>query len=259
MFYLIEDEYPLNKILDILGDEFNRTCPITNLKNKSVTFIRKLEYIDDRLLNEKRDIVVLAPIDFLKTIEDYEFNGITIIFVKDVDFTFTSFHNYIYKNTRPKRNKIGRRCRIHPSAIIGVEGIKFANSPNGQKIQFIHTGDVVIKNDVDIGANSIIHRGSMDSTIIESGVKIGVMVNIGHNNIIGENTIIVGGTITSGSVKVGKNCWICAGSLIRNGVSICDNVIIGMGSMVMKDITEAGIYYGRPAVRTGDYKEDFNL
>ncbi|MGD2072610.1 MAG: hypothetical protein PVG65_03885 [Candidatus Thorarchaeota archaeon] len=253
-FFVIKDENPLDKMCGFLQN-YGHTCPITDLKDNHTTFLRDLSYLKF-IKNTKKYVAVIVPFEFkgLKLPDN-----VRVIYVNDVDYAFTIFHNHIYRRAKPKRNKIGRGCRIHPSVIIGVEGIKFANAPDGRKIQFIHTGDVVIENNVEIGANSIIHRGSMGSTIIKSGVKIGVMINIGHNNIIGENTIVVGGTITSGSVTVGKNCWLCAGTLIRNGVSICDNVIIGMGSMVLKDITDPGIYFGRPAVRMGDYIEDFNM
>ncbi len=254
---VIEDNYPISKLKREL-ENYGKTCSIRELEDWHTTFIRDLSYVDYLKYGQK-SISVLCSIKFSGQIPKDMPDNIKIVFVKDVDYAFTVFHNHIYKNERPKKNKIGRRCRIHPSVIIGVEGIKFANAPNGNKIQFIHTGDVIIKNDIDIGANSIIHRGSIGSTIINDGVKIGVMVNIGHNNIIGKNTIVVGGTITSGSVTVGEKCWLCAGTLIRNGVNICDNVIVGMGSMVLKDITEPGIYFGRPAIRIGDYIEDFNL
>lgn len=255
--FIINDKNPLDKLYNILY-HYRRTCPITQLRDNHTTFLRDPSYLNF-IKHTKKDIAVLVSSVYSKSDLDFLPENMMVVFVNNVDYAFTIFHNHIYKHARPKKNQIGRGCRIHSSVIIGVEGIKFANAPDGRKIQFIHTGDVVIENNIEIGANSIIHRGSMGSTIIKSGVKIGVMVNIGHNNIIGENTIVVGGTITSGSVIVGKNCWLCAGTLIRNGVSICDNVIVGMGSMVLKDITESGIYFGRPAIRTGDYIEDFNM
>lgn len=257
MKLIVNDDYPLTKLISSL-EGYNKTCSIIDLREGCTTFIRHISYVD-YLRNTNKNIAILCPFELYEKFPDDLSDNIVVIFVKDVDFAFTCFHNYIHRRSRPKKNIIGRNCRIHPSVIIGVEGIKFANDPNGSKLQFIHTGEVIIGNDIDIGANSIIHRGSLGSTIVKDGVKIGVMVNIGHNNIIGKNTIVVGGTITSGSVVVGDNCWLCAGSLIRNGVSICNNVIVGMGSLVLKDIKESGMYVGRPAIRIGDYLEGFNL
>lgn len=242
------------KILKEL-DEYKNTCPVTQLEDGCVTFLRNQSFFK-YVQNTDKNIAVIIN----KEMASVEFpSNVKVLLVDDVDYAFTIFHNHIYKNSKPKKNIIGKRCRIHSSAIIGVEGIRFASDPSGKKIQLIHVGDVIIGNDVEVGANSIIHRGGMASTIIEDGVKIGVMVNIGHNNFIGENTVVVGGSIIAGSVNVGKNCWICAGTLIRNGISICDNVIVGMGSMVIKDITEPGTYFGHPAVRQGEYDPNFNL
>ena len=156
----------------------------------------------------------------------------------DPDYAFTIYHNHIYKSQATPDNITGNNCIIHPTVIMDVEGIKVVNAPDGSKIQFTHTGVVVVEDDVAIGPYTVVHRGTLDATIIRKGVKIGAKNNIGHNNIIGENTVFAAGVITNGSVTIGKNCWVGSGAIIRNGISICDGVVIGMGSVVVKNITK---------------------
>ena len=128
-FYIIEDNYPLKSIVKLFG-EHTETCSIRDLKEGNITFIRDLKYLN-YLTDNKINIRVLCPLKFK---DHFKYNypeNITFIFVKDVDYAFTSYHNLVHKFDKPKKNKIGRNCRIHPEAIIGVEGIKFANAPDG--------------------------------------------------------------------------------------------------------------------------------
>ena len=109
-----------------------------------------------------------------------------------------------------------------------------------------HFGSVVIGDNVDIGANTTIERGTIDDTVIENGVKIDDLCQISHNVHIGENTNIITNTSIYGSVNIGKNCYI-ATSIIRNQLKIGDNVTIGMGSVVVKDIQDGSLVFGNPA------------
>jgi UDP-3-O-[3-hydroxymyristoyl] glucosamine N-acyltransferase len=108
-------------------------------------------------------------------------------------------------------------------------------------------GNVVIEDDVDIEALTVVHRAGMTSTVLKKGVKICVKCNIAHNCIIGENTFIASGALIGGGTVIGKNCYVWQGAIIRDNISICDNVIIGSGSMVMQKIENSGVYFGTPA------------
>ena len=165
----------------------------------------------------------------------------------NVDLLFTLVHNGFIKDNYKCQITISDTAKIHSTAIVGVEGIKVAVDIDGNRIQFKHTGGIIIGEDVEIGALSIVHRASMEMTIINDGVKIGVHCNIGHNNIIGENTVLAASVILSGSVTIGKNCWLGSGSIVKNGVSICNDTVIGTGAVVIKDIIKPGIYVGNPA------------
>ncbi len=144
--------------------------------------------------------------------------------------------------------KIGRNCIIKSGAVIGEIGFGYSVNESGENFRIPHFGSVVIGDNVEIGgANTTIERGgTIEDTIIEKGVKIDDLCQISHNAHIGENTKIITNTSIYGSVKVGKNCYIST-SIIRNQLTIGDNVVVGMGSVVLKDVGDNLIAYGNPA------------
>ncbi|MGX2957022.1 UDP-3-O-(3-hydroxymyristoyl)glucosamine N-acyltransferase [Ursidibacter arcticus] len=136
---------------------------------------------------------------------------------------------------------IGNDCLIQSSAVIGSDGFGYANE-KGQWIKIPQTGGVIIGNRVEIGACTCIDRGALDPTVIEDNVIIDNLCQIAHNVHIGFGTAVAGGVIMAGSLKVGKFCQIGGASVINGHMEICDGAIItGMG-MVMRPITEKGIY-----------------
>ncbi|MGQ8820477.1 UDP-3-O-(3-hydroxymyristoyl)glucosamine N-acyltransferase [Bibersteinia trehalosi] len=137
--------------------------------------------------------------------------------------------------------QIGTDCLIQSSAVIGSDGFGYAND-KGQWIKIPQTGGVIIGNRVEIGACTCIDRGALDPTVIEDNVIIDNLCQIAHNVHIGYGTAVAGGVIMAGSLKVGRFCQIGGASVINGHMEICDGAIItGMG-MVMRPITEKGIY-----------------
>lgn len=137
--------------------------------------------------------------------------------------------------------QIGADCLIQSSAVIGSDGFGYAND-KGQWIKIPQTGGVIIGNRVEIGACTCIDRGALDPTVIEDNVIIDNLCQIAHNVHIGFGTAVAGGVIMAGSLKVGRFCQIGGASVINGHMEICDGAIItGMG-MVMRPITEKGIY-----------------
>ncbi|NBI13485.1 UDP-3-O-(3-hydroxymyristoyl)glucosamine N-acyltransferase [[Haemophilus] felis] len=137
--------------------------------------------------------------------------------------------------------EIGQRCLIQSGAVIGSDGFGYAND-RGRWIKIPQTGSVIIGNCVEIGANTCIDRGALDSTIIEDNVIIDNLCQIAHNVHIGTGTAVAGGVIMAGSLKVGRYCLIGGASVVNGHMEICDQVTItGMG-MVMRPITEPGVY-----------------
>jgi len=137
--------------------------------------------------------------------------------------------------------EIGSDCLIQSGTVIGADGFGYAND-RGNWIKIPQLGRVIIGNKVEIGACTTIDRGALDDTIIGNGVIIDNQCQIAHNVVIGDNTAVAGGVIMAGSLKIGRYCMIGGASVINGHMEICDKVnITGMG-MVMRPITEPGIY-----------------
>ncbi|HEY0208738.1 UDP-3-O-(3-hydroxymyristoyl)glucosamine N-acyltransferase [Acerihabitans sp.] len=137
--------------------------------------------------------------------------------------------------------RIGEKCLIQSGTVIGADGFGYAND-RGDWIKIPQLGTVEIGDRVEIGACTTIDRGALDNTVIGNGVIIDNQCQIAHNVIIGDNTAVAGGVIMAGSLKIGRYCMIGGASVINGHMEICDKVTItGMG-MVMRPITEPGVY-----------------
>lgn len=155
---------------------------------------------------------------------------------------------FIGENSRIKANvtlchdiQIGQRVIIHPGVVIGADGFGIAND-NGKWIKVPQVGGVVIGNDVEIGANTTIDRGAIEDTIINDGVKLDNQIQIAHNVIIGEHTVIAGCVGIAGSTRIGKYCAIGGGTGISGHLDIADGVQLTGMTMVTKSITESGVF-----------------
>ena len=136
---------------------------------------------------------------------------------------------------------IGENCLIQSGTVIGADGFGYAND-KGKWIKIPQLGRVVIGNNVEIGASTTIDRGALDDTVIGNGVIIDNQCQIAHNDIIGDHTAVAGGVIMAGSLTIGRHCLIGGASVINGHMEICDQVTVtGMG-MVMRPITEPGVY-----------------
>ena len=136
---------------------------------------------------------------------------------------------------------IGKNCTLYAGCVIGSDGFGYAKD-DSKWLVIPQIGRVILGDNVDIGSNSTIDRGTLDDTIISSGVKIDNLVQIGHNCMIGENTIIAGCVGIAGSAKIGKNCAIGGAAMILGHLSITDNVTISPGSMITRSIKTSGTY-----------------
>jgi UDP-3-O-[3-hydroxymyristoyl] glucosamine N-acyltransferase len=138
---------------------------------------------------------------------------------------------------------IGARCIVHPGVVIGADGFGFAPSAEGF-VKIEQLGAVRIGDDVEIGANSCVDRGALADTVIEDGVKIDNLVQVGHNCRIGRHTVVSGCTGIAGSATIGAHCMIGGAAMIIGHITIADHVHVSAGTFVSRSIHKPGLYTG---------------
>jgi UDP-3-O-[3-hydroxymyristoyl] glucosamine N-acyltransferase LpxD len=146
------------------------------------------------------------------------------------------------------RVTIGDYCRIKSHACIGEKGFSFGFAEDGMPMEVRHDGGVRIGNYVEIGSFNSVCQSTLEEidTVLEDNVKLDDNVHIAHNCHIGENTCLAAGVMLNGSVIIGKNCWLGL-NVTCNKVKIGDNVLVGSGSMVTKDVPTGMVVSGVPA------------
>ena len=151
-------------------------------------------------------------------------------------------HATVYENCT-----IGNNCILHAGSVVGADGFGFA--PEGETYKKIpQLGNVIIEDDVEIGANTTIDRAVMDSTIIRRGVKLDNLVQIAHNVEVGENTVMAAQVGIAGSVKVGKHCMFGGQVGLAGHIHVADHVVFGAQAGVISDVKEATTLLGAPAI-----------
>ncbi len=138
---------------------------------------------------------------------------------------------------------VGARGIVHSGAVIGSDGFGFAPL-DGRWIKIPQTGRVVIGDDVEIGANTTIDRGAMGDTLIEDGVKLDNLIQVGHNCRIGAHSVLAGCVGIAGSADIGRGCQIGGAAMIAGHLSIADGTLVGPGTLVSRTIATAGHYTG---------------
>lgn len=142
---------------------------------------------------------------------------------------------------------IGKNVIIQPHCTIGTEGFGHIRNKEGVFERFPQLGGVIIEDNVEIGPQTNIQRGTLEDTILKSGSKIGHHCNVAHNSEIGKHTLVAGGCSFAGSTKIGDFSWIGMGTVTVDGIKIGNNVMVGGGSLVTKDIEDNRLAYGTPA------------
>jgi len=169
----------------------------------------------------------------------FTYIGDSTIIEKD---TIIEGNCFIYDNT-----VIQKGVFIQAGAVIGSDGFGYVKDKDKKYLHFPHFGNVIIEDNVTIGANSCIDRGTLGSTRINYGTKINNLVHIAHNVIIGKNNLIGSQVSISGSTFIGDNSYIAPGVIIRNKLKLGNNIYIGLGAVVTKDIPDGETWVGLPA------------
>jgi UDP-3-O-[3-hydroxymyristoyl] glucosamine N-acyltransferase len=150
-------------------------------------------------------------------------------------------------NIPEPRIQIGNNVYRDRGVVIGSEGFGYERNEKGEIEKFPHIGGVIIGNDVDIGANTCIDRGSLEDTVIGDGTKIDNLVHVGHNAKIGKHVLITALSLIGGSAEIGDYATIWSAAVIKDHVRIGHHAIIGAGAVVIKDVKPYETVVGVPA------------
>ncbi len=159
-------------------------------------------------------------------------------------------HVYIYDNTR-----IGKDVIIHAGTVIGSDGFGYQRNKAGELEKFPHIGGVVIEDEVEIGSNVSIDRGTLGNTVIQNGAKIDNLVHIAHNVIIGKHAAVISHAMVAGSAQVGEYSWIAPCACLRDEISVGKKAMVGLGSVVTRDVPDNAAVMGVPAKAIEEHKD----
>ncbi len=246
-----------------------------NKSNKNLTYIEvnapdlALQKILLKFFNPKFELNGIdktSSIDPTAIIEENVAIGKNVVIGKNVKVGKNTkiFHNcviaenveigensFFHSNVTVRENcKIGKRNIIHSGTVIGSDGFGY-NNVQGKYLKIPQIGNVILEDDVELGANVTIDRAALGSTIIKQGTKIDNLVQIAHNVSVGENTVISAQTGISGSTRVGDRCILAGQVGVAGHLNIADGSIIAAQSGISKSITKPGMYFGYPAKEAG--------
>jgi UDP-3-O-[3-hydroxymyristoyl] glucosamine N-acyltransferase len=153
--------------------------------------------------------------------------------------------------------EIGNNVAVHSGAVLGGDGFGFAPNPDGTYSKIPQIGNLIIEENVNIGAGTTIDRATMGSTIIRKGVKLDNQIQVGHNVEIGENTVIAAQTGIAGSTKIGKNCMIGGQVGFAGHITVGNNVHIQGKTGVTKSVKDGEILQGNPAMSYKEYYKSY--
>ena len=155
---------------------------------------------------------------------------------------------------------IGNNVILHANAVIGADGFGFAPLEDGTLKKIEHTGNVIIEDDVEIGANTCVDKSQMGSTIVRQGVKIDNLCQIAHNVEVGRNTVMAAQTGVAGSTKIGEHCIIAGQVGIAGHLTIANNTTIGAQAGVLGKVRKEGeVLMGSPAFNLNDYMRSYAI
>ena len=164
-------------------------------------------------------------------------------------------HTVLYAGVRVYANcKVGADCILHAGVVVGSDGFGFEPDAQGVNQKIPQIGNVIIEDDVEIGANTTIDRAMMGSTIIHRNVKIDNLVQIAHNVEVGESTFLCAQVGIAGSSKIGKHCILTGQVGVAGHIEIADNCIFGAQSGVPNSVRKPGMYQGYPAIDAGNWR-----
>ena len=149
---------------------------------------------------------------------------------------------HVYANVR-----IGRRVTIHAGTILGADGFGYERAADGELTKFPHLGGVIIEDEVEIGANTCIDRGTLGDTFVGRGARIDNLVHLAHNTRVGEHAAVIAHAMVGGSTQIGARAWIAPSACLRDRIRIGDDAVVGLGSVVTRGVPNGTTVFGNPA------------
>ena len=149
---------------------------------------------------------------------------------------------------------VGEGCILHAGVVVGADGFGFEPDAQGVNQKIPQIGNVIIEDDVEIGANTTIDRAMMGSTIVRKNAKIDNLVQVAHNVEVGESTFLCAQVGIAGSTKIGKHCILAGQVGVAGHIEIADNCIFGAQSGIANSIKKPGMYMGYPAIDAGIWR-----
>jgi UDP-3-O-[3-hydroxymyristoyl] glucosamine N-acyltransferase len=143
--------------------------------------------------------------------------------------------------------QIGNNVIIHAGSVIGADGFGYQKNENGELEKFPHIGGVEIADNVEIGSNVCVDRGTLGNTVIMEGAKIDNFVHIAHNVVVGRHAAVIAHAMIGGSTIIGDHSWIAPSAALRDRLKIGSHVTVGLGAIVTKNIPDGETWIGNPA------------
>lgn len=280
---------------DIVIDTF---CSLKNPKNNSITWIKKysdeslrsFEDIDSCLIvtkeiSEEKDgygyILTDEPKNiFFSILSNYwkkdvkeEISSSSIVLTKNIgknvyignncviDKDCIIGDNTIIGDNVVLKNKVivGNNCIIKPGAVIGTDGFGYWLDEDNVPHKVDHYGGVVIEDNVHIGANTCIDRGTIDDTLICKDAKIDNLCHIGHNVIVGPKSMVVAESVLCGSSELGEGCYLAPGVIVRNQIKLGNNTFVNMNQVANKNTYEDTAVMGQSSVYVKEGRKNIKL
>ena len=144
--------------------------------------------------------------------------------------------------------EIGEDVTIHAGTVIGSDGFGYERNDDGQMEKFPHIGGIKIGNNVEIGANTCIDRGTLGDTVIGNGAKIDNLVHIAHNVTVGRDAVVIAHAMIGGSTKIGERAWIAPSACLRDQIIVGHDATVGLASVVTKNVGASDVVMGSPAM-----------
>lgn len=156
--------------------------------------------------------------------------------------------------------KIGDGCILHSNCVIGSDGFGFAPQADGSYKKIAQLGNVILEDQVEIGSNAVVDRATMGSTVIKKGVKLDNLVQIAHNVVIGEDTVIAAQTGIAGSTKIGKRVMMGGQVGVAGHIQVADNVKVQAQAGINSSVKEKGkAMFGSPAFAYRDFLRSYSI